>query len=832
MKRLLLFAFFLCIALLVFPDNTNAKSYVNPNQTYTYEEMTADIKNLGMAYPELITYKSLGKTPFGREMWAVGVGRGDATLFINSSHHAREWLTTNIAMEMIDQYSESYVNNSKIDGYSARSLLNEVTIWFVPMVNPDGVTLQQSGLNAFPSWTHQSLIKMNNGSKNFKRWKANAQGIDLNRQYPAGWELKSGLTNSYMNYPGKRALEAPEAAKLAAFTYWVDPEITVSYHSSGRTLFWNYKVKKGNYDRDYTIAKKVGNMTGYSLVMPTSTPSGSGYKDWFIETFDRPGLTPEISYYVPNTNPPISVFPEEWRRNKAVGLYLAQESDKLWEKKVTHVNKTITTFDTKSTLNRPDPDHASRKTIKPGVYTVDATKDKWLRVSTGTGKTWVYASSFVYGEVSNVNEPLLLLTKKTLFSMPLQNKNTKVLIDQQIVTAKKKWNNWYLINTTYGDRWITDASVLKNYSPTTINETYKLLVPKVAWEAPVYTAKRTSLQKNTVINATQQWNGWIRVQFDGKHYWMRKDHTLESFNVNNSTENVNQEIVLLTNKVLFNLPSYGSNSGKSVKAGTYQVVRKMNNWYGIETSYGTKWVSHSSAITDNQTKKIDTKYELVKPKVAHSIPSGSAAVRSIPVGTIVQATSEWEDWTSVIYDQQTYWLRTDSVLKPFTVEQSTEPIDQELVLITRKTLFTLPSYGSNTNESVEPMIVKATRQRGNWYAFNTVNGERWISSASVITDYHPTAINQQYKLSQEKRGFTIPSTTAESLIIAKDSVVTGKQTWKDWILVEYSGKEYWVKTDATLVPYSPQQNMSKMLSTETSPETTSEQPEVKEEKTQ
>ena len=805
MKKLLPFAFLLCIAFLILPEETNAKSYVNPNQTYTYDEMTADIKTLGMAYPELITYKSLGKTPFGRELWAVGVGRGDATLFINSSHHAREWLTTNITMEMIDQYSEAYVNNTKIDGYSAKNLLDEVTIWFVPMVNPDGVTLQQSGLSAFPAWSHQSLIKMNDGSKNFKRWKANAQGIDLNRQYPAGWTSRLVKQPAYMNYPGKRALEAPEAAKLAAFTHWVDPEITVSYHSSGRILYWNYKVKASNYNRDYTIARKVGEMTGYSLVMPKSTPAGGGYKDWFIETYGRPALTPEISYYVNNTNPPISVFPEEWRRNKAVGLYLAQEADKLWEKKVKHVDRTITTFDNKTTLNRPNSKHATNKSIKPGVYKVDAVKDNFLRVSTNSGQKWIYASSFVYGKVETINEPLLLLTKKTLFSMPLSNKNTKVLINEQVVTATQKWNNWYLINTPHGKRWITDASVLKNYNPAKFDKAYKLLVPKVAWQAPIHTSKRTSLPKNTVVKTTQKWNGWIQVQYDGSKYWIREDHTLDPFTINESTNEVNEEIALLTNKALFNLPSFGSNTGKSVPFGTYKVTRRMDNWYQIETNNGSKWISDASTITERQVKSIDQSYKLTKPKVAHSIPSGSAAVRSIPVNTIVQATGEWKDWTSVVYEKQTYWLRTDNVLQPFSVVQSTKQAEQQLVLLTNKALFKLPSYGSNTDESLEPMIIEATRKFGDWYSIETKNGQRWISSASVVTDFQPEDIEEQFKLTKDSKGYMIPSQSSSNETIAKDSIVIAKQKWNDWILVEFSGKEYWMKEETTLEPYSIQE---------------------------
>ena len=32
---------------------------------------------------------------------------------------------------------------------------------------------------------------MNEGLENFERWKANGIGMDLNRQYPAGWKSLS-----------------------------------------------------------------------------------------------------------------------------------------------------------------------------------------------------------------------------------------------------------------------------------------------------------------------------------------------------------------------------------------------------------------------------------------------------------------------------------------------------------------------------------------------------------------------------------------------------------------------------------------------------------------
>src|SRR5690606_4848826 len=131
--------------------------------------------------------KIVGKSEYGRDIYAVSLGKGEATSFINGSHHAREWLTTNLNMNMIDEYASAYRKNNSIDGFNVRRILNDTTIWFIPMVNPDGVILQQEGLQAYPKSMHNSLIAMNKGSRNFTRWKANIKGIDLNRQYDAGW---------------------------------------------------------------------------------------------------------------------------------------------------------------------------------------------------------------------------------------------------------------------------------------------------------------------------------------------------------------------------------------------------------------------------------------------------------------------------------------------------------------------------------------------------------------------------------------------------------------------------------------------------------------------
>lgn len=335
-------AFILLVTGYILLDEMNVEAAViNPNQVYTYEQMEKDIIKLAETYPELITYKIIGQSEYGRNIYALSLGKGNSTVFINGSHHAREWMTTTLNMYMVDQYALAYQNGSKISGYNVKNILNKTTMWFIPMVNPDGVTLQQYGLNAFPSSLHQGLIKMNNGSKDFKRWKANAKGVDLNRQYNADWaniKFNPGKP-SYENYKGTQPHTAAEVKAVLSLVSEINPEASVSYHSSGEILYWNFHQTGTWYDRDHAYAKQIGNMTGYSLVYPGSNPSGGGFTDWFIINYKRPAFTPEISRYYPEISPPLSEFSRAWSKNKAVGLYVANIGYSLNQSRISTATK-------------------------------------------------------------------------------------------------------------------------------------------------------------------------------------------------------------------------------------------------------------------------------------------------------------------------------------------------------------------------------------------------------------------------------------------------------------------------------------------------------------
>lgn len=102
MKKLAILFFISITFCLADATNTMAQTIVQTDKVYTFEMMEEDIRQLKETYPHLVSYESIGKTHFGRDIWAVKIGNGKGNVFINGSHHAREWISTILVMKMME----------------------------------------------------------------------------------------------------------------------------------------------------------------------------------------------------------------------------------------------------------------------------------------------------------------------------------------------------------------------------------------------------------------------------------------------------------------------------------------------------------------------------------------------------------------------------------------------------------------------------------------------------------------------------------------------------------------------------------------------------------
>lgn len=293
------------------------KPIVNAKREYNYADLTTDIEKLQTIYPFLRS-RSIGESVLGNNLVELQVGRGARKVHMNGSFHANEWITTNVLMTLLNEYLLALTNLSPIRGLYVEPYYFESLLSIVPMVNPDGVNLVLNGPPEGEPYNSE-VVRINKGSLDFKDWKANIRGIDLNNQFPAKWDIekerKVPKSPAPRDYPGDAPLTEPEVIAIEKLTRAENFHRVLAFHTQGEEIYWGYEGSEP--PEASRIVNEFSRVSGYKAVRYVD--SHAGYKDWYIQEWRRPGFTLELGEGV---NPlPLSQFDEIYE--ECVGIFLA-----------------------------------------------------------------------------------------------------------------------------------------------------------------------------------------------------------------------------------------------------------------------------------------------------------------------------------------------------------------------------------------------------------------------------------------------------------------------------------------------------------------------------
>ena len=241
-----------------------------------------------------------GESVLGTPLLYLQFGEGKRRVLLCAGQHANEHITSALLLKFSDQLAQAHNRNSCIGGVCASELFHNCTILIAPCCNPDGVDLVTGALDSGESYEQARRIARPYPDIPFPSgWKANINGVDLNLQYPAGWktahDIKAELGFSEpapRDYPGELPLCEPESRALYSLTRDFDPELVLCFHSQGEVIYWKYSNREP--EGSYELARRFECVSGYTAEETPAASGNAGYKDWFIERYNRPGYTIEV----------------------------------------------------------------------------------------------------------------------------------------------------------------------------------------------------------------------------------------------------------------------------------------------------------------------------------------------------------------------------------------------------------------------------------------------------------------------------------------------------------------------------------------------------------
>jgi carboxypeptidase T len=205
---------------------------------HNYAEMTAEINKALTDHPALIGRQIIGTSHEGREIVAVKISDNVTTdeaepeVLFTAHQHAREHLTVEMALYLINEFTDKYGTDSRVT-----SMVDSREIWIVPDMNPDG-----------------GEYDIRNGS--YSGWRKNRQpnsgsafvGTDLNRNWAYNWGCCGGSSGSTSSdtYRGTAPESAPEVQVVANFVRSrvvggvQQIRTNIDFHTFSELVLWPY----------------------------------------------------------------------------------------------------------------------------------------------------------------------------------------------------------------------------------------------------------------------------------------------------------------------------------------------------------------------------------------------------------------------------------------------------------------------------------------------------------------------------------------------------------------------------------------------------------------
>ncbi|MET8007424.1 M14 family zinc carboxypeptidase [Nonomuraea glycinis] len=300
---------------------------------HNYAEMTAYVNGLVADHPAIAQKFTYGSSHEGRPLIGVKISDNVATdeaeteVLFTAHQHAREHLTVEMALYLMDLLTDGYGTDSRI-----ANLVNTREIWIMPDLNPDGGEYDIA-TGSYRSWRKNR--QPNSGSS--------AVGTDLNRNWGYNWGCCGGSSGSTSSetYRGAAAESAPEVKAAAD---WVRGRVVggvqqlkahIDWHTYSQLILWPYGytfndtgpgLTQDDRDAHATLGQNMATTNDYTPQQASDLYITDGtIDDWlwgtykiFSYTFEMYPVGSNPGFYPPDEQ----IVPQTTRNREAVLRFL------------------------------------------------------------------------------------------------------------------------------------------------------------------------------------------------------------------------------------------------------------------------------------------------------------------------------------------------------------------------------------------------------------------------------------------------------------------------------------------------------------------------------
>lgn len=274
------------------------RSLIDTSRPESYDSLLTDMVLLRNEYPHSLKLFTAGYSESGKEILMFTMGNGKKTALVIGGIHAREHISTKYILRVVEDYCFQNEKSSGIYGnFNIKDLLSEYTLYIIPCANPDGLEIISGRMSP----------KNNVRVADITEYKANVNGVDLNRNFPLAWEyIDNGVTSPYTHYfKGYKSSSESETRTLIKLCEENRFEFMLSFHIKGNCIFWGDTYNTENNGLYKAFAEDIAKNSGFFLTEPTLKPSdyGGGFENWFRHTYKKPGVCVELSHYTNTVSP-------------------------------------------------------------------------------------------------------------------------------------------------------------------------------------------------------------------------------------------------------------------------------------------------------------------------------------------------------------------------------------------------------------------------------------------------------------------------------------------------------------------------------------------------